>query len=298
MNQQRRSGFTLIELLTVIAIIGVLGALVTAGVFQWINSQKVRNTESTIRAVYPTLRSHWGEVVADAKKEAIPDAIMTFAGGDPDRARVIWIKTRLMEAFPVRYSEVQNAYTSAPLNMIVPASRRRYMASYQVALNGKTSPNDPATESSILLLQALSVKRAGGSLPIDNLGNAAQIKTNDGMRALIDGWGTPIRFYRFATGNTALEASKPAPGDPLDPKGTVLNPSWQTTNGANFQAWYHRFNGTSAWYSIPVLASAGKDGQFGLNAGTAAPYDDFSIDSANAGKETDNLYSYKLGATP
>ena len=305
---RHRRGFTLVELLVVIAILGVLVSLTGAGIFQWVNSQRRRNSENAIRTVYQTLKSHWSEVVNDARKESIPTEVMNFAGNDPDRARVIWIKTRLIEAFPVRYAEVQvaNPYASYPLAFI-PAGKRRYMLSYQAALSGKTSPNDPAIESSVLLLQSLAMKRGSGPLNPDDLGSAAQIKTTDGMRAVVDGWSNSVYFVRFATSNAALNAANPTPNvDPLDPKGTILNSSWSgqgdatimpaSTKLARITAWYHAPNGaTQAWYTVPVIASAGQDGQFGLNS-ASAPYDNFGV--SNSGQEADNIYSYKIGGLP
>ncbi|MBX9678456.1 MAG: prepilin-type N-terminal cleavage/methylation domain-containing protein [Gemmataceae bacterium] len=305
---RHRRGFTLVELLVVIAILAVLVGLTGAGIFQWINSQKRRNSENTLRTVYQTLKSHWSEVVSEARKEPIPTEVMNFAGNDPDRARVIWIKTRLIEAFPVRYAEVQVAdpYLSYPLRFI-PPGKRRYMLSYQAALSGKTSPNDPAIESSVLLLKSLGMKRGSGPLNADDLGTATQIKTSDGVRAIVDGWSNSVYFVRFATSNAALNAANPTPNvDPLDPKGTILSSSWSgqpdatvmpsSTKLARITAWYHAPNGaTQAWYTIPVIASAGQDGQLGLNS-AAAPFDNLGI--SNAGQEADNLYSYKLGGTP
>src|SRR5262245_17102356 len=108
--RRHRSGFTLLELLVVIAIIAILAALTLRGTFQVIESRHVSNTETMMRTVNQTLAKHWAQVEADARKETgIPQLVINLAKNDSglddmERARVIWIKFRLMEAFPISYA--------------------------------------------------------------------------------------------------------------------------------------------------------------------------------------------------
>src|SRR3954447_22448615 len=149
--RRNRAGFTLIELLMVIAIIAILIALTVRGTFQVIQGQQVSNTETMMRTVNQTLEKQWAQVIADAKKETgIPDSVRALAGGDEERTRVIWVKFRLMEAFPMSYSEIN----SNPLytNNYIPAGMRKFQAGYLKKLNGKTAANDPSTESIACLL--------------------------------------------------------------------------------------------------------------------------------------------------
>src|SRR5262245_2093028 len=104
----RRSGLTLVELLVVIGILGVLMALTVAGVFVAGEGQRQANTEAAMRSVHKTLTNHWNAIIADAKKESPSNAAMFLAGGDVERAKVIWTKLRLMEAFPQTYAEITN----------------------------------------------------------------------------------------------------------------------------------------------------------------------------------------------
>ena len=50
-TRDARKAFTLVELLVVIAIIAILGALTTAAVFKWIDTQRQNNSEALVKAV-------------------------------------------------------------------------------------------------------------------------------------------------------------------------------------------------------------------------------------------------------
>src|SRR5947209_1365248 len=110
----QRDGFTFVELLVVIAILAVLMGLVVAGIFTTVESQRQSNTEAAMRTVMQTLDKHWKFVIDQAKKESPSLAAKILAGGtvaangddaNLQRAQAIWIKLRLMEAFPVRSEE-------------------------------------------------------------------------------------------------------------------------------------------------------------------------------------------------
>src|SRR5260370_37456129 len=105
----RRKGFTLIELLVVVAIIAVLATLAISATVRFIQSQKETNTRTIIQNLDKALQKQWAKVIADAKKEPssnISAAGLNMANGDPKLARAIWIKTRLLGAFPGTFAEI------------------------------------------------------------------------------------------------------------------------------------------------------------------------------------------------
>src|SRR6516225_5477954 len=121
----QRNGFTLIELLVVVAIIAVLATLVIGATMRFIQTQKETNTRTVLQTLDKALQQQWANVANDAKKETPSQAVYTLAGGDSNRAKVIWIKMRLMEAFPVSFAEILNnpLYT----NGYIPAGSQKYI---------------------------------------------------------------------------------------------------------------------------------------------------------------------------
>src|SRR5262249_50240188 len=164
---------------------------------------------------------------------------------------------RLMEAFPISYAEINPttyanpidtatyAATKVPIPLVYqtpvggtepyipdrPAAKRRYMATYQKTLAGKTGTGNWQRESSACLLMALSAAKGGAQpLGVSQMESGVFHDTdNDGLKEICDAWGTPMAFFRFPTGNAELEATAPKAGtslDQMDSKGTLLNASW------------------------------------------------------------------------
>src|SRR5260370_6586186 len=181
---QCRRAFTLVEMLVVITIIVVLVALTATAYFYFVGSQQGHNSEGNIRTVNKVFQEQWAYVVEQAKKESPSAWVVTAASydgitnnADPtrERARVLWIKVRLVEAFPMTYDEINN--TNDPvyqiLNNAIPTSQRKNWQTYKRATGGQvSSPKTTASESPACLLMALSVSRGGSVLSPDHLGSA------------------------------------------------------------------------------------------------------------------------------
>ena len=290
--------------------------------------------------------------------------VVDFADHDPDRARILMIKIRLMGAFPINFSATEvpppttDPYaspattTAGPFNplCLIPTKKRHYRLAYQAAIydpitklprwKTSTQTGKESVESAVCLMTALSVSKQGINVQTDELARFMQDTDGSGNKVLGDHWGNPFRFYRFATQDKDAVNTKDsmlfqiAPTaqvvsgavDPLDPNGKLLN--WYTpgttttsTNATIYDAVIHKRTYTStgsvvsAQYAIPIIASAGPDGKFGLPAvdkltttppnsmgqptyaGSGA-YTDMTPQPAatlpsTGGDEKDNLYSVK-----
>src|SRR6516164_4292107 len=107
-----RVGFTLVELLVVLAIISLVISITAAAAMRVLSGQKSSNTEVLITTLSRALNQHWMAVVDQAKNEPVPDIVTAnLAGGDPRLARVIWIKLRLKQEFPMTFAEVVHPAT-------------------------------------------------------------------------------------------------------------------------------------------------------------------------------------------
>ena len=300
-----RRAFTLVEILVVIAIIAILAALGAWGVFAVVGNQQRRNTENTIMVVNKVLQDHWKYVIEEANKDpVISPAVIALAGSDPtgQRARVLWIKVRLMEAFPQSFDEIGQplvppfVYTNAfGTGVLIPSNtsgiQQRYIADYQKRIpvappwfsatqpSNKTSTNNgppyAATPSSACLLIALSVNRGGSSLSQDAIKFAVKDTDADGIFEIVDGWNRPLKFTRFDSSATVQAANPVAAGgrnakyaDPADADGMLLTSNWygsltRPTFETKFLYTISGNNGTNANYVIPSIISAGKDGVMG-----------------------------------
>ncbi|MFL5241414.1 MAG: type II secretion system protein [Gemmataceae bacterium] len=229
-KQTERTGFTLIELLVVIAIIALLTALTAGAVMRYLTTQKGTVTETTVTKIDSEFRKVSQKVIDSARQEAIPAGIDGIYGcnGDANLARVIYIKLKLMQQFPMSFAEVLS-----PSPKMLPADPAfvHYLKDQYNA-----SPNSPALpyESSACLLMALQLDRSRMSLNTDFIGADSIRTTPTGLPYLADGWEQPLAFYRWPTANsevnqlnkstTAMTAIK---RDSQDPEGKLMDPSWR-----------------------------------------------------------------------
>lgn len=309
----RRPGFTLIELLVVVALIGVLASLAISGVVKLRAAQMKTFTENTINKVASAFDTIWKASLDDIKQEE-PNLTRTsgvglLAGGDVRRARVIYNKLRMKARFPVTFAEARDPSGDPLIDAVVRE------AMFQRELGTKQSPLvvdsavAPDVQSSILLFLSLTQARRGmAAFKPDDMDptsiGTVNIPLTNGQNKVMsyfkDSWERPIRLYTYPTGNDDLQqapyvnpSSPLLSRDPLDPEGTLYDATWRGSPAAAlFNARVHALRVPNvaallgAQYLTPVIASAGPDGDFGVDPVTMAP-----VNPDTAG---DNIYSYRL----
>jgi type II secretory pathway pseudopilin PulG len=306
---------TMIELLVVMMIIATLASLVLAAVFAVQEAQRKNFVESLVQKLASALDQQWKAAVDQIRDEPVPQQFLAMAWGDPLRARVLYTKARLAQEFPVTFDQARN-----PLLGLAPKPVYQYLPPSSAA----TQP----LESSVLLVLAVTQGRRGlTAFTTDQIEPTARKTvslnnpTSTDPKALafrdytyvIDGWGTPLRYYAFPYYNDELNAPpyydptntakltvSPDPQDPerkLEDYNTLLAQGAQQRAGVTqFVAAVHPLlpganHKTVLRNLIPVVASAGKDANFGddANPGNARLW--MSLTGPGA---SDNIYSYRL----
>jgi hypothetical protein len=232
-------------------------------------------------------------------------AAMNLAGGDLRRARAIYIKLRLRQEYPVNFTQATTTIVFVTGDSLPPKP------AYQQALAGVTS--DPAWSSSALLYMALAQGRRGmAAFDAATLVEPAAIQsaTVNGKTFpyFVDSWGNPLRFFLFPTGNDEINAEPyirtqtpnlaPPPQylpyttgrDVQDPEDSLMSAQWATALRNDFRLKLHDLPtppglNVPARHLIPVVASPGKDGLWGIDLQTM---------TAQSNDANDNIYSYRL----
>jgi hypothetical protein len=294
-----------VELLVVMAIIAILAGLTTAATMAVLLRQKASNTEWILKTAATALNEHWRAVVESAKTEEINVYARLHSGGDERRARAIHIKLRLKEEFPTNFQEAlaTTYYSSALRELGVTATAGQGHVASQ--------PGD-YTEAAVCLLLALQKKRKGVSFDFSSLNTAIAdgiypdaVNGNVTLKQLVDGYGTPLLFYRWPTMNPEVDALNPTPADPrygtgkfqdsLDTDGTLVNSLWNFTGNPD-KDWFEQVchsvtksGSPYAYYMIPVIASAGPDHVFQILPPPTLARDPMAIVTPS-----DDIYSYRL----
>ena len=266
-----RQAFTLIELILVIAIIGVLAALSAGAIFRVMAAQALRRSETTVSKVQSALDLQWQAVIDNVKDElhanGVPPAVLGLAGGNTDRARILYLKLRIKQEFPMNFTEVVTG---------IPVFGQPYQppqkSAFLTAISG-ASAGSPQDESAALLFLSLSQSRRGQNFTPDDVGaNAIQSRYfgNVSLRVFVDSSGSSITLERYTNDATLLSELNAPPYvntrsvyyDPDDPMG-LLTSNWsQKPTAQNYFGYTFNNLSSAAPKNLnrgPIIRSPGPD---------------------------------------
>lgn len=250
----RGSGFTLTELLVAVAIIGMLAGM-ALGVYSAVREQaRVARTRATVAKIHRLLMERY--------ESFLTRRVPVSAVGLPPRVaaleRLLAIRELMRVEMPQSFRDM---IAAAPVHSpLQEAYRRRYSQM-------RPSPENQSAECLFLILTT------GPDSARDQFADYEIGDTDgDGWPEFIDGWGRPIRFLRWApclidsdiqprvvdaTGtfnvDLAIEAVKHN-YDPFDP--WKVDYSLAREGEPNYPP--------RSWYLIPIVYSAGADGEYGI----------------------------------
>jgi type II secretory pathway pseudopilin PulG len=265
-----RPASTLAELLVALVIVTILAGLLMTAVLRFLGVQQTQVTATTLEKVASELDKQVKEVVYQAGQEPVPANVLTLAGGNPQRARVLWVKMRLKQEFPTSYGEALQPVPAALLQPAGPLVAGDLPPKNVFVQALPAAANDAATESSACLLLALTQGRGGVTWDASQTLGAGFVRDTDGdgLPEIVDAWGKACLFVRCPFGNSDLNPGGLVAGahDAQDPAGLLSNPNWvnaaygKTTLGNLFGQLCHAVRAGASYQNLyPYVASSGPD---------------------------------------
>jgi prepilin-type N-terminal cleavage/methylation domain-containing protein len=318
-NRLRRPSFTLIELIVVMAIIALLLSLTAGAVTRFFGTQQVANTKSLIRSLDSNLQKQRSAIFAAANEgQPPPAAIQTAAGTaatDPGgkRARVLYAKLLLKQAFPMTFAEALSSPLPGVIGPYDPYVK--YLTDLGITANTPPQP----WESSACLLMAMQIGPKNTGVQIENFGtNAISFQPTPNksrIRYFVDGWGNPLVFCRSPFASAKLNPGGAQPGvnnDVDDPNGELTKTNWAKAGNVGytttFASWFYYTpplgSANKSYVLTPLIVSPGPDGLSGYVAPPSPPVppdqtgpnpaQGLANDATGGTYATDNIYNVDL----
>ena len=215
----RRRGFTLMELLVVALIISILASIALFAMFNAAETGRRARTRAQVERIQGLIMPIWESF----RTRRVP---INTAGLDPTTAagrRLDGIRYLLRAELPERKSDVDVG--DGPHSIKKPARSEGYKA--KAAALGAWSTQHESSECLYLILSYLfeDDQNAMEFFRDTEVGDT----DNDGVPEILDGWGRPIYFLRWAPGFTsALQTGNAADGsdafNPLASNQALLAP--------------------------------------------------------------------------
>lgn len=230
-----RRGLTMVELMITVAIISVLASLV---LFAMAAAQESAR-EARTKALVATLHSLVMEQYDSYRTRRVP---VNTSGMSPSAAadkRLHALRELMKIEMPDRYSDI----STDPVLI----ARTALSQAYQSSVAGGATDQYQGAECLYLIVTCANPD-ARSLFAEANIGD----KDNDGMKEFLDGWGNPISYIRWPAGLTSEIQSRNATTD-HDPFDNMIRES-------------------TAYRLVPLIYSAGADGEYDTHFGQAHTY--------------------------
>jgi prepilin-type N-terminal cleavage/methylation domain-containing protein len=320
-----RRAFTLVELLVVISIIAILASVFLGAMYAAQDTARTQKTRATIVKLNTIIMEHYESYRNRRVPITIPSGIAPNAAA---KLRLDALRELMRMEMPdgwgdvVKYDPAGNIVqvggkaeppvcaTSIPHAAVAQA----YINKFNAAKLSRGAFPSRANERAECLYLIVTCSSSDDESPLE-LFRAGEIQDtdNDGIPEFVDGWGTPIRFLRWASGfqselQTQNSVQQP---DPFDPRHIYPNTAQPQPTFALYPLIYSAgpdkafdlVGGPSSFfYSDPAVNNnpfCGKDDPSGFpytfslgRIGTPDMTVDDPIDENNA---IDNIHNHMLG---
>ncbi len=250
-----RQAFTLPELLVVMAIITMLATVLMFTLREARNNAKEARTKGQIARLNEAILERWEGYRTRAVPIRMPAG---FTSRQAAGLRLAALRELMRMELPERISDVQDG----PVTPGLPAPALWHAYRRRVAANGGFGNWSQEHMGAECLYLIMSTMQVGDANAVSMFGHHEVGDTDaDGMPEILDGWGRPISFVRWAPGlrSTIQEGNAAVAPDPLDP--LRVNPSWTNPDPSQ-----HPFA------LFPLVFSAGPDGLYDININGALSY--------------------------
>jgi prepilin-type N-terminal cleavage/methylation domain-containing protein len=198
-RSSRRRGFTLTELLIVMMVLSILAGLVLAGLAGAVNDARAARTRTVINKIDLLIDERWESFRTRAVPLRIPPTTHPQHALWAARARLYALRELMRMELPDRITDV----TSGPVIPGLPLSSvtQSYRRLANRATNGNIANWTTTHEGSECLYLILATMKDGDRSALDYFSTDEIADTDgDGMKEILDGWGRPIAFLRWAPG--------------------------------------------------------------------------------------------------
>lgn len=189
--QPQRRGFTLIEILVVVGIILLLMTISVGALRSAIGTARQHQTEATIMKVNGLIQQRMDAFyralertnLQQAKDKMKRDWYNTYQFIPPDATIDVMVRKDIFKSrFPQNFLE-RNLFATPPTGVTVVSSNHKLV-----------------TQSAALLYWIVTNSEVYGVGPVDESefsSNEVRDTDGDGLLEFVDGWGRPLRFYRW-----------------------------------------------------------------------------------------------------